>query len=63
MITVREMVESVDREIMMRKTVYPRMIKEKKMTAEKADYEIRVMEAVRICLKTMPSEAAMLTVK
>lgn len=49
----------MDREIRFRRSVYPRMIKDGKMTKEKAEYEIRAMEAVKDCLMMMPREASL----
>lgn len=36
----------VEREIAMRKLVYPARVKAKKMTQREAEYEIRMMEAI-----------------
>lgn len=50
---LRQMIESVDREITMRERVYPRWIQAGRMTAEKADQEIRIMMGVRDLLERL----------
>lgn len=44
--TEAEMVACARRELILRKNVYPRWIKEGRMTAEKAQYEIECMEDI-----------------
>jgi hypothetical protein len=43
--------DCVEREIAMRKLVYPRWVNDNRMTQRKADEEIRTMEAVRETLR------------
>lgn len=43
---ILEQIECVDREIRMRRRVYPRWVETGKMTQAKADHEIRTMEDV-----------------
>jgi len=50
MITVQDQIECVEREIKMRKRVYPRWVSSFKMDQEKADREILTMQEV---LKTL----------
>lgn len=45
-IQVTEQIACVEREIAMRKRVYPRWVADERMTQAKADHEIRAMEAV-----------------
>jgi hypothetical protein len=45
-ISLADQIKSVEREIAMRKGVYPRRIADKKMSQTKADHEIAAMEAV-----------------
>ncbi len=58
--TIREQIASVEREIAMRKRLYPRWILDKKITQKNADYEIRCMECVRESLLLMPKESSLL---
>jgi hypothetical protein len=51
MISYAEQLASVEREIAMRKRVYPRWVEAGKMTKSKADAEIRIMEAVAETLR------------
>lgn len=46
-------IKCVEREIGMRKRVYPNWVKVRKMSAEKAEYEIKVMESVLNSLKKL----------
>lgn len=41
-----EMVAALEREIMMRQSVYPRRVADKKMSQARADREIEVMKAI-----------------
>jgi len=59
MISIRKQIECVDREILMRKTAYPKWVKAGKMKQEAADYEIKAMEAVRNSLLLMPKDVAL----
>lgn len=45
-ITLDEEIASVEREIALRERVYPRWVEQKKMSQEKADYEIAAMRSV-----------------
>ena len=49
-------IAAVERELKMRRSVYPRWIASKKMTREKADYEIGAMEAVLRTLERVRDE-------
>lgn len=42
-----EKLRAIEREIGFRKMVYPRRVAENKMTQRQADYQLRVMEAIR----------------
>ena len=46
MITVAEEIAAVRREIRLRYQVYPRRVATGRMTKQKADYEVAVMEAI-----------------
>lgn len=50
-VSAQSMRACVEREIKYRKRVYPRQISKGKMTQEKADTEIKVMEAVLELIK------------
>lgn len=45
-VTAREKREAVEREVGMRRRVYPRWVELRRMTQEKADREIAIMEAI-----------------
>lgn len=45
--TIHEQIQAVEREIAMRRRVYPRWVESQKMTQSAADHEIAAMEAVR----------------
>ena len=47
MIPAVEKLKAIEREIAMRRMVYPRRVSEKKMTQRQADYQLSVMEAIR----------------
>lgn len=53
-ITIERQIEAVQREISMRRRVYPRRVQERLMTQDKADEEIEVMEAVLHTLQAQP---------
>jgi hypothetical protein len=50
-INIDDMIKCVEREISMRKRVYPNWVEKKRMSQEKADLEIRTMTAVLDQLK------------
>lgn len=52
-ISIDDMIKCVEREIGMRMRVYPRWVEQKKMSIEKADLEIRTMQAVLDKLKKL----------
>lgn len=56
-IPLEKQIEAVAREILMRRRVYPRWVAAKKMTQEKADYEIAAMEAVLVTLDGVRARA------
>jgi len=45
-ITAQQMLDCVERELKMRRKVYPGFVRQRKMTEQKAHYELRVMEAI-----------------
>ena len=45
-ISIADQIKCVERELAMRRRVYPNWVASKKMTQEKADHEIAAMEAV-----------------
>jgi hypothetical protein len=45
-VTLDEMVREVEREITLRRRVYPRAVASKRMSQDKADKQIAIMEAV-----------------
>ena len=47
MIPAVEKLKAIEREIAMRRMVYPRRVSENKMTQRQADYQLAVMEAIR----------------
>lgn len=51
MITIEDQIKAVEREIGMRRRVYPNWVASKRMSQEKADKEIAAMEAVLETLK------------
>ena len=53
MITIEQQIASVQREIGMRERVYPAWVRNKKMSQEKADYEIEAMRAVLVSLEAL----------
>lgn len=54
-ITFEDMIKCVEREIGMRKKVYPRWVEAKKISQEKADFEIKCMTAFLDQLKIAKS--------
>jgi hypothetical protein len=46
MSNVYEMLRCADRELKMRKRVYPRLVERERMTVTEADHEIRTMEQI-----------------
>ena len=51
--TLAEQIACIERELGMRRIVYPRRIADKKMSQAKADKEIAAMEAVLATLRKM----------
>jgi hypothetical protein len=45
-VTLDEQIKCVERELELRRRVYPRRVADRKMTPERADYQIRAMQAV-----------------
>lgn len=62
MITVAEQVKCIERELALRKRVYPRWIEQSKISPGKAEYEIKVMESIRLSLLLMPQEQSLLKI-
>lgn len=56
--TLHEQIGSVEREIAMRKKVYPRWVSQGKITREKAEKEIGLMEAVLATLNAVIDKGA-----
>ena len=49
--TTEDLIACVEREITMRKKVYPRWVEQRKMKADKADWEIAAMEEIARVLR------------
>lgn len=60
MITIEEQIKAVEREIGMRRRVYPNWVASKRMSQEKADKEIKNMEAVLETLKQVQKQGQLL---
>lgn len=60
MITIEDQIKAVEREISMRRRVYPRWVENKRMSQEKADKEIATMEAVLETLKEVQKQSRLL---
>ncbi len=60
MVTIDEQVACVEREIKMRRRVYPRWTADQRMTQAKADAEIRAMEAVLETLRGIQAGSRLL---
>ena len=56
-ITLADQIKSVEREIAMRKAVYPKRVAAKAMSQEKADHEIAAMEAALRSLQILQTYA------
>jgi hypothetical protein len=56
MISLADQLAAAQREVRLRKQVYPRLIAQGKMTAVEADYQIRVMEAIGKTLHRLDAE-------
>lgn len=52
-LTVADQIKCVEREIAMRKRVYPRWVETGKMKLDQSEYQIAAMEAVLATLKGM----------
>lgn len=52
-ITLYEQIQAVERELAMRRKVYPRRVADRKMTQAKADREIAAMEAIHTTLTAL----------
>jgi hypothetical protein len=50
-VSIEEQIASVEREIRMRESAYPRWIEQRRMTAKTAEYEIACMRAVLATLQ------------
>ena len=56
-VTIERQLQAAERELALRRRVYPRWIEKKKMTQAKADDEIAAMEAITETLRgLMPAE-------
>lgn len=49
-ITIEEQIAAVEREVTLRRRVYPRWVEAKRLTQDKADREIAAMEATAVTL-------------
>ena len=58
MITLSEQIAAADRELAMRRKVYPRWVQIKRMTQARADHEIAAMEAIAVTLRDRRLEVA-----
>lgn len=56
MISLNQQIASVAREIALRKRVYPRWVREKRMARLSATFEIEAMEAVLETLQTVKAK-------
>lgn len=52
-VTLQEQLEEVNREIEMRKRIYPKWIREQKITPERADSKMRAIKAVAETLRIL----------
>jgi hypothetical protein len=57
-ISVQEMIREVEREIMLRRRVYPGWVAAKRLSQDKADKQIAIMEAVSRELQNATATAA-----
>lgn len=57
MISLNQQIASVAREIALRKRVYPRWVREKRMAQSSATFEIEAMEAVLATLQSLHESA------
>lgn len=60
MITIEDQIKAVEREIGMRRRVYPNWVASKRMSQEKADKEIAATEAVLETLKGVQKQGQLL---
>lgn len=60
MSTIDEQMACVEREIKMRRRVYPRWVQDGRMTQAKADSEVRAMEAVAETLRGIQEKSRLL---
>lgn len=58
--TIEQQIEAVGREIVMRERVYPKRIKEGKMTYSEALHQIECMKAIRETLERARKQPALL---
>lgn len=54
-VPITAQVASVERELKLRRRVYPRRVADQRMTQQQADYEIEVMTAVLATLREIES--------
>ena len=54
--TIKEQIRCVEREVILRKRLYPRFIEENRLDPDKAKYEIATMEAALETLKSSAGE-------
>jgi hypothetical protein len=55
MISIEQQIQAAERELSMRRRVYPRRVDDGKMTPEKSAHEIAAMEAIIETLKGLAS--------
>jgi len=58
--TSKEKLECAEREVMMRRKVYPRWIEQKKMKQETADRQIAIMDAIAEDYRKQEAEGRLL---
>jgi len=55
-VSIEEQIASVEREIRMRESAYPRWVEQRRMTVKTAEHEIACMQAVLATLRRVASE-------
>lgn len=55
-VSIEEQIASVEREIRMRESAYPRWVEQRRMTVKTAEHEITCMQAVLATLRRVATE-------
>jgi hypothetical protein len=55
-VSIEEQIASVEREIRMRESAYPRWVEQRRMTVKTAEHEIACMQAVLVTLRRVAAE-------